>query len=56
MSEQDTPYERGYAAAKRGEPGPPFPTGDASWAEKLFARGWADGAFLREAAQRREEG
>jgi len=38
-----TPYEKGYASALAGEPGPPIPKGDATWAERLFNRGWMDG-------------
>lgn len=37
-----TPYERGEIAAEEGRPGPPFPTPDSSWSERLYARGWSD--------------
>ena len=37
-----TPYEQGAASARRGEAGPPIPKADASWAERLFNRGWCD--------------
>ncbi len=45
-----TPYERGYAARLSGSQGPrSVPNGNASWAEKLFYRGWCDalGALKR---------
>jgi len=37
-----TPYQRGQESFRRGESGPPIPKGSASWAERLFNRGWCD--------------
>ena len=37
-----TPYEQGEASFRRGDAGPPIPKGDATWAERLFNRGWCD--------------
>ncbi len=37
-----TPYQRGEASFQRGEGGPPIRKGDATWAERLFNRGWCD--------------
>lgn len=38
-----TPYERGYKDRLEGGRGPDrVPRGDASWAEKLYYRGWCD--------------
>jgi hypothetical protein len=37
-----TPYERGQASARAGEPGPPFPKPNTAWSDRLFARGWSD--------------
>lgn len=41
--EPPTPYERGYDAGLAGKPAPPFPTSQASWAQRLYHRGWHDG-------------
>ncbi len=43
MSEEKTPYQRGYEAALRGEQCPSKPRGDASWADKLYNAGWTKG-------------
>lgn len=54
---KQTPYERGYAAGLDGTGrSPEFPRGDASWAEKLYARGWSDGADARIRAARERTG
>lgn len=38
-----TPYERGYQDRLNGAAGPSHtPGGNASWAEKLYYRGWCD--------------
>ena len=37
-----TPYQQGIASFERGEAGPAFPKSGASWAERLFNRGWCD--------------
>jgi ribosome modulation factor len=41
----DSPYSRGYQAGINGVTGPAFPKGDASWEERLYARGWSDAAL-----------
>lgn len=43
-----TPYERGALTAEMGLPGPPFPTPDSSWSERLYARGWSDAMGRKE--------
>lgn len=40
----DSPYSRGYRDGQAGKPGPAFPKGDATWAQRLYARGWSDAA------------
>lgn len=46
-SDPRPPYTRGEADGLAGKPGPAFPKGDATWAEKLYNRGWLDGITKR---------
>jgi hypothetical protein len=41
------PYVQGEADGLAGRPGPPFPKGNATWAEKLYNRGWEAGITKR---------
>ncbi|QPF81713.1 hypothetical protein IC762_12515 [Bradyrhizobium genosp. L] len=47
-----TPYLRGVADAAAGKPGPAIPKINATWAEKLYNRGWCDGRDAKAAAER----
>lgn len=47
MSETKTPYQRGFEDAQNGKRCPPAPRGDASWADKLYNRGWTNGNMQR---------
>lgn len=42
-----TPWQQGYDAGLAGQAAPPFPKGDASWSERLYASGWNSGARAR---------
>ena len=45
-------YMRGFVVGLSGfGPAPPFPGGDATWSERLYARAWSDGVDRRLAAQ-----
>lgn len=49
---EKTPYARGFEAGRDGKPGPAFPTPDSSWADRIYARGWIEGADARQTAER----
>lgn len=42
-----TPYACGEADGFAGKPGPAYPRGNATWAEKLYNRGWEAGIAKR---------
>jgi hypothetical protein len=39
---ETSPYLRGVADFCAGKAAPPIPKGGATWAEKLYHRGWCD--------------
>lgn len=47
MEKEPTPYMRGIADGEAGKSGPPFPTPDSSWSERLYNAGWMRGACKR---------
>lgn len=51
-----TPYERGYRAGQRGDSSAPaFAPLDASWADRLYERGWLEGSAAQGMAARSDE-
>lgn len=43
-----SPFLQGKEAAIKGSPAPSFPGGDATWAQKLYARGYDRGCQERD--------
>lgn len=54
-SDNETPYERGWRARMAGERAPSFPGGDATWAERLYFRGWSDAVRQIIANERKQQ-